>query len=230
MISLIITTNLYGYYPLSPYSYCASNPTNFVDPTGKDICVLYYDDGKNIGHMAMLIQQEDGNWKYYSINGNNVYVSGYFYGGREFNDLAVGNWASPQDFLNSSYNSRTENSANDKSVSNFEYNEAYQIQTTPEQDAKIASKFEQISNSKYNIISNNCATSVQQVMLDAGLNISVKTENSFVPMSTPFGIVDVVSGVKTTITNELKTFPNAAFRSIIKANPCGTYYNKSHKR
>ncbi len=160
----LITNNIWGYYPISPYSYCASNPTNYVDPTGKDICVLYYDDGKSIGHMAMLIQQDDGKWKYYSINGNNVYFSGTFSDGREFNDIAIGNWNSPQDFLNSNYNSRTEDSQNDKSVSNFDYNEAYQIPTTPEQDAMVASSFEKISNESYNLISNNCATAVQQSM------------------------------------------------------------------
>ena len=53
------------YYPISPYAYCAGNPVNLVDPDGMDIAVLVI-DGQ---HIALLIQNNDGEWAYYSING-----------------------------------------------------------------------------------------------------------------------------------------------------------------
>lgn len=68
------------YYSISPYSYCGGDPVNCIDPTGEDIVVLNYgyDDDQ---HLAMLIQNEDGKWQYYSVNGNNVYLSGRHIGG-----------------------------------------------------------------------------------------------------------------------------------------------------
>ena len=63
----------YAFHPLSPYSYCGGDPINCVDPTGTDIVILNYTEGE---HLAMLIQNEKGKWQYYSINGDNVYVSG----------------------------------------------------------------------------------------------------------------------------------------------------------
>lgn len=94
----------YAYSHLSPYSYCSGNPVNCIDPTGKDIVVLNHGNDMKSQHLAMLIQNEEGKWQYYSVNGNNVYVSGKHSGGREFNDVAVGSWDSPQEFLDSSYN------------------------------------------------------------------------------------------------------------------------------
>ena len=103
---------------LSPYACCAGNPIMNIDPKGEDIVVLNYGYITN-QHLAMLIQNDDGKWQYYSINGNNVYISGEHKGGRTFNDIGVGNWNSPQEFLNSDYNRRTETSKDDKSKNNF---------------------------------------------------------------------------------------------------------------
>lgn len=103
-LQLIIVTMLlyplssYAYSHLSPYSYCGGNPVNCVDPTGEDIVVLNYTEGM---HLAMLIQNEEGKWQYYSVNGNNFYISGSHFGGRTFNDVAVGSWDSPQEFFHS---------------------------------------------------------------------------------------------------------------------------------
>ena len=44
---------------VSPYAYCAADPVNFIDPTGEDVVVLL-EEGF-IGHLGMLIQNENGN-------------------------------------------------------------------------------------------------------------------------------------------------------------------------
>lgn len=99
-----------AYPPLSPYSYCGGDPVNCIDPTGEDIVVLNFGHDIMHQHLAMLIQNKDGKWQYYSVNGDNVYISGEHKGGRPFNDIAVGSWDSPQEFFNSPYNVRTDNS------------------------------------------------------------------------------------------------------------------------
>lgn len=106
LISLLLyPLNGLAYTNLSPYSYCGGDPVNCIDPTGNDIVVLNYTEGE---HLAMLIQNEEGKWQYYSVNGNNVVLPliKEHTGGREFNDVAVGSWDSPQEFLDSSYNVR----------------------------------------------------------------------------------------------------------------------------
>lgn len=37
ILSMLFVNLAYGYPPLSPYSYCAANPVNVVDPDGRDI-------------------------------------------------------------------------------------------------------------------------------------------------------------------------------------------------
>ena len=61
------------YYPLSPYAYCAGDPVNLVDHKGDSLAIL--NAGGFIGHLAMLIQHADGQWGYYSYNGDIIYVS-----------------------------------------------------------------------------------------------------------------------------------------------------------
>ena len=58
------------------YVYCANNPVNYIDPSGHDAIVLKSDFlGKNIGHMAVLIQNGN-NWKYFSWD-NHGYKAKY---------------------------------------------------------------------------------------------------------------------------------------------------------
>ena len=85
------------YYTISPYAYCAGNPVNLVDPDGQDVAVLVI-DGQ---HMALLIQNTEGGWEYYSINGDNKYLGGVHTGGRPFNELGENVFESPQAFLDS---------------------------------------------------------------------------------------------------------------------------------
>ena len=224
-IALLYPLCSHAYSHLSPYSYCGGDPVNCVDPSGEDIVILNYGYGKD-QHLAMLIQDENGKWQYYSVNGNNMYFSGSHSGGRTFNDVAVGSWNSPQEFLNSSYNVRNENSKDNKSMNHFGFTEGYQIHTTQSQDATMRKSFSKTAKSEYDLFNNNCATAVQRAMLDALIPVS---ENSivptFIPMLTPFGIVDVCNGYEINY-DMMKVVPSSAFQSIMQWNPGGQYLQK----
>lgn len=224
-IALLYPLCSHAYSHLSPYSYCGGDPVNCVDPYGEDIVILNYGYGKD-QHLAMLIQDENGKWQYYSVNGNNMYFSGSHSGGRTFNDVAVGSWNSPQEFLNSSYNVRNENSKENKSMNHFGFTEGYQIHTTQSQDATMRKSFSKTAKSEYDLFNNNCATAVQRAMLDALIPVS---ENSivptFIPMLTPFGIVDVCNGYEINY-DMMKVVPSSAFQSIMQWNPGGQYLQK----
>lgn len=186
--------------------------------------VLNYGYGMD-QHLAMLIQDENGKWQYYSVNGNNVYSSGKHVGGRTFNDVAVGSWKSPQEFLNSSYNTETGESKDDKSMNNFGFSEGYLITATSEQDAIMRDSFSKTAETEYNLFSNNCATAVQKAMIDAGIPVSKPTmEPSYIPISTPSGPIDVFNGYQ--MKCDLNVVPDLAFKSIMNWNPTGTYIQK----
>ena len=61
------------YYTISPYVYCANNPIRNIDLKGDSIKILNLGTGKE-QHMAILIQNNEGKWQYFSENVDNVYV------------------------------------------------------------------------------------------------------------------------------------------------------------
>lgn len=207
---------------LSPFAYCACNPVNLIDPTGNDIVVLNYTEGQ---HLAMLIQDKNGKWQYYSINGDKKYSLWSKSSGRPFNDVAVGSWDSPEEFMHSSYNTATENGKTDKDQNNFDFSEGYQIPTSPEQDSKMREKFTEKAQTDYNLFNNNCATTVQEVMDDAGIPVSEPiVKLSKYPVQTDYGLIDgyKIDKIKYRIT----MWPKKAFKSIMDANPQGKYIKK----
>lgn len=104
------------------------------------------------------------------LNGDNMYILGSFTGGRKFNDVAVGSWDSPQDFLNSDYNK--DGDGDDESINGYGFKEGYVIETNKDQDWTMSESFDRIANlEEYDFVVNNCATTVQKVMLNAGLKI-----------------------------------------------------------
>lgn len=197
---------------MSTYQYGANNPIRNVDVNGDSIVVLNYGSGKN-QHTAMLIQNDAQKWQYFSINGNNVYASGKFSGGRKFDDIAVGEFNNPQEFMNSTYNSKGD--ANDLSINSYGFSEGYVIPSSSKQDNMIRKTFVRISqNEEYDILGNNCTTTVQRSMEAAGLKTyDLKTRR--IPID--YGIGS--SYIK--IINQRPIIPSDAFSSIIKFNPNG---------
>lgn len=212
----------YAYSHLSPYSYCAGNPVNCIDPTGMDIVILNYGNNINRQHLAMLIQDENGKWQYYSVNGNNVYFSGEHFGGRKFNDVAVGSWDSPQEFFYSPYNVRNEESKDNQSMNHFGFPEGYQIPTTPEQDEIMRNNFIEKAKTHYTPLGNNCATTVQEVMLEAGIPVAIPEYKTIhIPANKYLGEPEY-----DIVRPNINSWPSAAFKSIMETNPGGKYFHK----
>ena len=209
-------------YPsISPYAYCAGNPVRYVDKDGKDVTVLNL-DGRM--HMAMLIQNKEGKWQYYSINGDNMNVSGLFIGGREFDDIGVGEWDNPQQFLDSHYN--TQGDRRNAEINSFGYQEGYVIETTPEQDDVIRNTFINISrDEEYQFLGNNCATTVVRSLNAAGIKThSKETKTIHVPANHKLG----ESGFTVKIPKPKPLLPSSVFRTIMELNPKGVYLRKTY--
>ena len=121
------------YYSLSPYTWCAGNPVKYGDERGDTIAVLGFQQN-SWRHIALLIQDENNKWRYYSVNGDNVYFPGClfssstknnsinqlgsFSGGKETDDLGDTLYNSIDEFLNSESNE-----------SDYAYDVAYIINT-----------------------------------------------------------------------------------------------------
>lgn len=172
--------------------------------------------------MAMLIQNSDNKWQYFSVNGDNVYVSGQFSGGRKFDDLAVGEFNSPREFFESPYNSAGD--GDDKSINSYGFNEGYVIPTTREQDTEVRNTFIKISqNEEYDFLGNNCTTTVQRAMEGAGLKTyDMKVRK--IPLD--YGIGDSYIIVK----SQRPIIPGDSFKSIIRFNSNGIHMQRMKKR
>lgn len=177
------------YYGWSSYGYCLNNPVNNIDLKGDSVTVL------SIGltqHIALLVQNEAGKWTYYSVNGNNVYVSGSFQGGREWDDLDVGEFDSPRQFLDSKYNRKPlnlEEKRKNREINGYNFKEGFIIPATAEQDKMIIDKFKDIvKNEPYSLgltsMPNHCGTTVVRSLNAAG----IKTDRSLpLPYPGPLG-------------------------------------------
>ena len=207
------------YYPMSTYQYGANNPVGNIDMNGDSIVVLNHGEGV---HMAMLIQNSDNKWQYFSVNGDNVYVSGQFSGGRKFDDLAVDEFNSPREFFESPYNSAGD--GDDKSINSYGFNEGYVIPTTREQDTEVRNTFIKISqNEEYDFLGNNCTTTVQRAMEGAGLKTyDMKVRK--IPLD--YGIEDSYIIVK----SQRPIIPGDSFKSIIRFNSNGIHMQRMKKR
>lgn len=200
------------YSCVSPYLWCAANPNRFIDEKGDSIAVLYLHG--IVGHLALLIQNDNGKWAYYSMNGNNIYTSTKgSAGGKGYHDLGTKTFDSPMAFLNSSYNQEGKNKRdiqNDK-VNNYGYEEAFVIPTTQKQDKKIREKFLSETHQSYNLVNRQCAQVVQKALNAAGIETNSSEmsyyDDMFLPDSTPY-------------------LPARTFIAIRYNNPKGIYIRK----
>lgn len=177
----------------------------------------------------MLITGDDGKYHFFSINGNNIYLSarfvsgGWYAGNRRYNDLGERSWDSPADFLRSSFNSNGRTS--DASVTACHYTVGYAIATTAEQNATMAATFTRLGSSAYNLLNNNCATACIKTLQSAGLPVEPPegSDDDDMPpgMPQPDGFQRVFIFVSN-LTGAYD-FPYLTFRRLVRANPGGTF-------
>ena len=202
------------YMGLSPYQYGTNSPARSLEINGDSTVILNKTDGM---HMAMLIQNNEGKWQYYSINGDNVYISGKFSGGRKFDDLGEYEFNSPQEFMNSPYN--TEGDGENLSINTYGFQEGYIIPATKEQDNIIRKTFIDISkNEKYNLFGNNCATGVRRALEAAGIKTYDDKERTYHIPANPY-LGESSRDIKVKPLSPI--MPQTVFREIIKQNPLG---------
>lgn len=161
------------YSPYTPYGYCKNNFMNAYDPDGNNVVILLAPNGaRGAGHMAILIQNEEGKWTLWSKNGTPEHMHAYGKEGEcgtEHHNNRGGSldenetsYDTVEEFFNSSDNPR------DKGVP--EYTEGYMIMTTKEQDKKAKAAVKTELDKDYNVLTSNCAQAVQQGLKSAGLN------------------------------------------------------------
>ena len=162
-------------YPdVSGYNYCLNNPLSIADEKGDSVAVLNL--GGVVGHTALLIQNSKGEWAYYSMNGDNVYrVTKGRFGGKPYHDLGERTFASPKEFLQSSYNSeaKSKSQIDNNEVNNYGLKEAYIIPTSPAQDRKIESSFKKSAEKSYGF-DNQCALVARRALEAGGIDTSQK--------------------------------------------------------
>ena len=209
------------YYSISPYAYCVNNPTNAIDDKGDSTCVLNYGSGTN-QHLAMLIQNDEGKWSYYSFNGTKIFnsTSGCF-GGAPHNNLGEKSFNSPTDFLNSRYNSKgsKEDIKNDL-INGYGYTEGYILPTTSEEDGIIKDTFVKAVNEGYNLLTNQCANGVQKALN----SVDIKTTTINYINTTSSGTVFPMSSPNKVEVNPY--LPSSAFKAIRDNNPNGIYIKR----
>ena len=205
-------------YPyFTPYCYTANSPQKFIDINGDSIAVLNL--GGLIGHSALLIQNDNSKWSYFSMNGTNVYDKTYgLAGGKPYHDLGEKSFDSPQDFLNSSYNRTANNEKEilDNTVNNYGYKEAYILPTNSTQDNIIETEFRKNAKNGYSLINNQCAQVVQKSLKAAGINTEEEVFRFYDSM------ISIGQMVK-----EAPYMPSSTFRTIRHNNPNGKYIQKN---
>jgi RHS repeat-associated protein len=143
------------------YGYVSNNPVNVIDPLGLDAVVLLNSHAVSIGrhfaqgHIATLIGNNATGWTYHSRNGYN----GWPWQGRN-GDFTRATFPTFQDFKNSGLADQ--------------YDQAYHIQTTPDQDQAMIEYGDEHYDEHYHSIippSNNCADLTEEILEAGGQRI-----------------------------------------------------------
>ena len=164
------------YYHLSPHLWCGGNPIKNIDENGDTLAVLH-----EFMHIALLVKQ-NGNWSYYSVNGNNVYISGSLSSSSRYDSGSFCGRKKVNDDGEMTFET-FENFFYDRTNPESTYSEAYIIFTSNDEDTKIINTFMKISKSKYSLCTNNCATAVAKSLESAGIktNLPFVNKSSYIP-------------------------------------------------
>ena len=161
------------YYGISPYTYCGGDPVNNGDYNGKNTVILMT---ANHFHIALLVQDNEKQYRYYSINGKDY--KGIRDGHCKFDNLGERSFSSVEDFLDSSYNTMDCDNTNLTSVeqeeaNGYNYTIGFELITSQDQDAKIVDKFKEMSKTTQYALSSiggdNCATTVNASLKAGGV-------------------------------------------------------------
>jgi hypothetical protein len=161
------------YVGMSPYNYCMLNPVMMVDVDGRSLAVLQAPKGAGgAGHLAILIQNEDGKWALYSkngtnafpgIHGENVTEENFKEGGKRILDCGQHTFNTVEEFLNSDQHNRTEDGER-------QYTEAFVLECGPAMDRRAEGGAESVLSEDYDVLISNCAQVVQKALKRAGFD------------------------------------------------------------
>ena len=197
----------------SPFNYCEGSPINRIDPQGDTIVVLYAISGaRGFGHMAILIQDENGVYHLWSKNGDKKDDSEH----ADNEDCAI---ASIQDFLDNQSNYISQKTKKGGPYYTF----GYMIATTSEQDALIKKTMKEELDKEYNVLYSNCGEAVFK-SLKAG---KVSTSNTALDCISFLRNGPVREGVKKTLDYMV---PFRTINNIILGNPRGKLYLPSKRK
>ena len=212
-------------YPfISPYAYCAWNPLRFIDSNGDSIAVLIAEKAVfGNGHMAILVQNEDGKWELWSKNGEGKSSSEAK--SASDNDKPYNRtFRTVQDFLDN-YKA---NSERDNGSAEPYYTEAYVMPTTKEQDKIIREKMATFMSS-YHLLSDNCADAVKKSLNAAGIATEMDFMNGL--SNTAKAAAYSCPGFLLTKHMTEDVVPVTMYRNIKRTNPIGTVHKpKKRKR
>ena len=217
LITSFISVDRYAdKYPfISPYVYCAWNPLRLIDPNGDSIAVLISEKAVlGNGHMAILVQTDNGEWQLWSKNGEGKSLSEDKSACN--NDKPYGTtFSSVQDFLD---NQKANSEGHNGSTEPY-YTEAYVMPTTKKQDKTICEKMATFMSS-YHLLSDNCADAVKKSLKAAGITTEID------PMQGMGNTAKAVaySSLWFLLTKHMteNVIPVTIYRNIKEANPNGT--------
>lgn len=212
------------YLFISPYAYCAWNPIRLVDPNGDSIAILIAEKAvAGQGHMAILIQTDNGKWQLWSKNGEGKSSSE----GKsaDENDKPYSTtFNSVRDFLD---NHKANSEGHNGSTEPY-YTEAYVMPTTREQDKTIREKMATFMSS-YHLLSDNCADAVKKSLKAAGITTEKDPMKGMNNIAKALAYLSPGFLLIKHMTEDV--IPVTIYRNIKDANPGGTVFRpKSRKK